>query len=60
MENFLVKYKTNYSNTETVSKISMVRNDIIRETLKFLKIKKFISQYLTSLQKVIGFNGFLC
>ena len=53
-ELFSENIRLNYSNTETVSKISMVRNDIIRETLKFLKIKKkfIFPQYRTSLQEV--------
>lgn len=54
-ELFSENIRLNYSNTETVSKISMVRNDIIRETLKFLKIKKKI--YISTISDIPAKSG---
>ena len=54
-ELFKENYRLNYSSTEAVSKLDKIRNDIIREALKFLKIKEKI--YISTVSDIPANNG---
>ena len=52
---FKEKIRLNYSRTETLSEIQNIKNDIIRESLNFLKIKKKI--YISTVSDVPSKSG---
>lgn len=54
-ELFKENYRLNYSSTEVVSKLDKVRNDIIRESLKFLKIKEKV--YISTVSDIPAHSG---
>lgn len=52
---FFSKYRLNYSKTENKNNLNSIQNDIIRETLKFIKIDKPI--YISSISDVPSNSG---
>ncbi len=54
-ELFNENYRLNYSNTEIADNLGEIRNDIIRESLKFLKIKEKI--YISTISDIPANNG---
>jgi D-glycero-alpha-D-manno-heptose-7-phosphate kinase len=49
------KIRLNYSQTETVNDISLIKNEIIRESLKFLKIKDRL--YISTIADLPAMSG---
>ena len=54
-ELFNEKIRLNYSNAETTNNVQKIKNDIIRETLKFLKIKERI--YISTVSDIPSNSG---
>ena len=54
-ELFNEKIRLNYSNAETTNNVPKIKNDIIRETLKFLKIKERI--YISTVSDIPSNSG---
>jgi D-glycero-alpha-D-manno-heptose-7-phosphate kinase len=52
---FYENYRLNYSDTEVVNKIDEIKNNIIRETLKFFKIKKKL--YISTIADIPSNSG---
>ena len=52
---FYENYRLNYSDTEVVNKIDKIKNNIIRESLKFFKIKKKL--YISTIADIPSNSG---